>query len=117
MKKIFATFMIMATMAIMLPLAASAQTYTTRQVIRNGRRQTVRVYTTTRTRRVYGYNNRYRTGRITPQEQRRLSREKNRYGRLENRVSRDGVITNREADKLNRRANKYNRRYRRARNN
>ena len=41
MKKIISTFLIMAVMAIMLPLAASAQT---RRVYRNGRYQTVRVY-------------------------------------------------------------------------
>lgn len=117
MKKIFATFMIMATIAVMLPLAADAQTYTTRRVYRNGRWQTVRVYTTTTPRRAYGYNNRYRTGRITPQEQRRLARERNRYYRAANRAVRDGVITNQEARKLNRRANKYGRRVNRARNN
>jgi hypothetical protein len=117
MKKIFATFMIMATIAIMLPLAAAAQTYTTRRVYRNGRYQTVRVYTQTTSRRNYGYNNRYRTARITPQEQRRLARERYRYGRLQNRVVRDGVITNKEARKLNRRADKYGRRVNRARNN
>ena len=109
--------MVMATIAVMLPLAANAQTYTTRRVYRNGRMQTVRVYTTTTTRRNYGYNNRYRTGRITPQEQRRLARERNRYGRLQNRVVRDGVITNREVRKLDRRADRYGRRVNRARNN
>ena len=112
MKKIFAAFMVMAMMAIMLPLAANAQTYTTRRVYRNGRWQTVRVYTTT-TRR----NNRYRTNRITPQERRRLARERNRYIRLRNRTTRDGVVTRRESRKLDRRARKYNRDIRRARNN
>ena len=34
----------MALMAIMLPLATAAQTYTTRRVYRNGRYRTVRVY-------------------------------------------------------------------------
>ena len=116
MKKIFATFMIMATIAVMLPLAASAQIYTTRRVYRNGRWQTVRVYTTT-TRRNYGYNNTYRTRGITPQEQRRLTRERNRYYRTANRATRDGVITNKEARKLDRRAVKYSRRVNRARNN
>lgn len=112
MKKIFATFMVIAMMAIMLPLAANAQTYTTRRVYRSGRWQTVRVYTTT-TRR----NNRYRTNRVTPQERRRLARERNRYIRLRNRTTRDGVITRRESRKLDRRAHKYNRDIRRARNN
>lgn len=117
MKKIFATFMIMATIVVILPLAVDAQTYTTRRVYRNGRWQTVRVYTTTTTRRNYGYNDRYRTGRITAQEQRRLARQRNRYYRTANRVTRDGVITNKEVRKLNRRADKYNRRVNRARNN
>jgi hypothetical protein len=116
MKKIFVTFLIMATIAVMLPLAVDAQTYTTRRVYRNGRWQTVRVYTTT-TRRNYGYNNTYRTGRITPQERRRLARERNRYYRTANRATRDGVITNKEARKLDRRAVKYSRRVNRARNN
>ena len=41
MKKFIATFVMMAMMAIMLPLAANAQTY--QRVYRNGRYQTVRV--------------------------------------------------------------------------
>lgn len=117
MKKIFATLMIIATAAILLPMTAEAQTYTTRRVYRNGRYQTIRVYTTTASRRNYGYNNRYRTSGITPQEQRRLARERNRYGRLQNRVTRDGVITGREARKLNNRSSKYVRRVNRARDN
>lgn len=44
MKKFIATFIMMAMMAIMLPLAVNAQTYTTQRVYRNGRWQTVRVY-------------------------------------------------------------------------
>lgn len=44
MKKFIIGFVMMAVMAIMLPLAASAQTYTTRRVYRNGRYRTVRVY-------------------------------------------------------------------------
>lgn len=44
MKKFIIGFVMMAVMAIMLPLAANAQTYTTRRVYRNGRYQTVRVY-------------------------------------------------------------------------
>ncbi|MGI9036623.1 MAG: hypothetical protein ACR2GD_11370 [Pyrinomonadaceae bacterium] len=42
MKKFIATFLTIAMMAIMLPLAANAQTY--QRVYRNGRYQTVRVY-------------------------------------------------------------------------
>lgn len=44
MKKILATFVVMAMMAIMLPLAANAQTYGYQRVYRNRRYQTVRVY-------------------------------------------------------------------------
>ncbi len=44
MKKIIVTFVMMAVMAILLPLTADAQTYTTRRVYRNGRYRTVRVY-------------------------------------------------------------------------
>ncbi len=44
MKKFIATFLTIAMMAIMLPLAANAQTYKTQRVYRNGRYQTVRVY-------------------------------------------------------------------------
>lgn len=117
MKKTFATLMVLATMAVMLPLAADAQTYTTRRVYRNGRYQTVRIYTTTSRNKNYGYNDRYRMGRVTPQEQRRLARQRNRYGRLQNRVVRDGVITKQEVRKLDKRADKYNRRVNRARNN
>ncbi len=44
MKKIITIFMMMFVFAAMLPIAASAQTYTTRRVYRNGRYRTVRVY-------------------------------------------------------------------------
>lgn len=44
MKKFIIGFVMMAVMAIMLPLAANAQTYGTRRVYRNGRYQTARVY-------------------------------------------------------------------------
>ena len=44
MRKIISAFIMAAFMAIMLPLAASAQTYTTRRVYSNGRYRTVRVY-------------------------------------------------------------------------
>ncbi len=44
MKKFILGFVMMALVAIMLPLSASAQTYTTRRVYRNGRYQTIRVY-------------------------------------------------------------------------
>ena len=117
MKKIFAAFMVMATMAIVLPLAAGAQTYTTRRVYRNGRLQTVRVYTTRTTNRNYRYNNNNRTGYISARERARLARERNRYSRTARRATRDGVITTREARRLNRQANRYARRVRRARNN
>ena len=116
MKKIFAIFMVMAMAVIMLPLAANAQTYTVRRVYRNGRWQTVRVYTTT-TRRTNGYNNRYENGRVTPQERRRLARERANYYRTRNRAARDGVITRKEARKLNKKARKYVRRVNRARTN
>lgn len=44
MKKIIAIFMMMFVFAVMLPVAADAQTYTTKRVYRNGRYRTVRVY-------------------------------------------------------------------------
>ena len=44
MRKFIATFIMTAMMAIMLPLAANAQTCSYRRVYRNGRYQTVRVY-------------------------------------------------------------------------
>lgn len=44
MKKYIATFLMMSFMAILLPLEASAQTYTTKRVYSNGRYRTVRVY-------------------------------------------------------------------------
>ncbi len=44
MKKFIAAFIVMAVMAIMMPLTANAQTYTTKRVYRNGRYQTVRLY-------------------------------------------------------------------------
>ena len=115
MKKFIATLMVMATMAIMMPLAASAQTYSTRRVYRNGRWQTVRVYTTTNRGNHYGWRN--RNQRITPQERARLMRERMRLMRQRNRVSRDGVITSKEARRLNRSRDKYIRRVRKARNN
>jgi hypothetical protein len=117
MKKIFATFMILATAIIVLPLAADAQTYTTRRVTRNGRIITTRVYTSQQNRRYNGYNNRYSRNGITARERARLARERNRYYRTANRATRDGVITRKEARKLNRQANKYSRRVNRARNN
>jgi hypothetical protein len=115
MKKIFATFMIMATMAIMLPIAASAQTYSTRRVYRNGRWQTVRVVTTVNRGNHYGWRNRNR--RISPQEQMRLARQRNRIYRQRDRITRDGVVTSREARRYNRSTNKYVRTVRRVRNN
>lgn len=112
MKKLFATFMVLATMAIMLPIAAEAQTSTMRRVYRNGRWQTVRVYTPIR--RGSGV---YRQSRITPQERRRLARQRNRLYQQRNRITRDGVVTRQEYRRINRSANKYNRKVRRARNN
>jgi outer membrane lipoprotein SlyB len=44
MKKFIATFIVMVMMAVILPIAASAQTYTTKRVYSNGRWRTVRVY-------------------------------------------------------------------------
>lgn len=44
MKKIIAVFMMLFVFAIMLPVAADAQTYRTRRIYRNGRYQTIRVY-------------------------------------------------------------------------
>jgi hypothetical protein len=117
MKKIIAAFMFMAMAVILLPLEASAQTYTTRRVTRNGRTTTVRVYTSQQSRRYNGYNNRYNRNRITPQERARLARQQSRYYRTANRATRDGVITQREARKLNRQSNRYVRRVNRVRNN
>lgn len=113
MKKFFATLMIIGTFAIMLPLDAFGQTYTTRRVYRNGRWQTIRVYTNPGNR--YGWRNRNRN--ITRQEQRRLNQQATRLYRMRNRITRDNVITEREARRWNRRTNKYQRTVRRARNN
>ncbi len=44
MKKFITAFIVMAVLAIMMPLAAEAQTYRTKRVYKNGRYQTVRVY-------------------------------------------------------------------------
>lgn len=116
MKKFIAAIMMTAMVAIMLPLAASAQTYTTtRRVYRNGRWQTIRVVSRTNQGNYGWRNNRNRT--VTPQEQRRLARERVRLSRYGNRAVRDGRITNREARKLNRKVNRYERRVHRARNN
>lgn len=117
MKKVITAFMLAAVMAVLLPVAAAAQTYATRRVYRNGQWQTVRVYTRTNRGNHYGWRNRYRTGRITPQEQRRLARQRSRIYNLQNRINRDGVVTRREYRKLDRRADKYNRKVVRARNN
>ncbi len=117
MKKIITTLMLAAVMAVILPVAAAAQTYTTRRVYQNGRWQTVRVYTRTNRGNRYAYGNRNRYGRITPQEQRRLYRQRNRIYNLQNRINRDGVVTGREYRKLDKRADKYNRKVVRARNN
>ena len=115
MKKFITAFMLMAIMAIALPIAADAQTYTTRRVYRNGRWQTVRVYARTNRGNHYGWRN--RTNRITPQEQRRLERQRARLARYTNRANRDGVITRKEARKYDKKVNKYERKVNRARNN
>ncbi|MGI8467937.1 MAG: hypothetical protein ACR2N3_05740 [Pyrinomonadaceae bacterium] len=44
MRKFIATLIVMVMMAVMLPLAANAQTYTYKRVYYNGRYHTVRVY-------------------------------------------------------------------------
>lgn len=44
MKKFIAAFLMMAVMAIMMPIAASAQTYYYKRVYRNGSYHLVRVY-------------------------------------------------------------------------
>ncbi len=126
MKKYFAAFFVMAMLAVMLPLAASAQTHTTtRRVYRNGHWHTVRVTTRTNPGRHYGWTrgrhygwyNRNRTATITPSERRRLARQRNRLGTLQTRIIRDGVVTNREARRLDRRTDKYVRKVNKARNN
>lgn len=102
--------MFMAMAVILLPLEASAQTYTTRRVTRNGRTTTIRVYTNTQ-------NGRYGRNGINARERARLARERARYARTARRATRDGVITRKEARKLNRQSNRYVRRVNRARNN
>ncbi len=104
-------------MAIVLPLAANAQT-STRRVYRNGRWQTVRVTTRTNQGNHYGWKNRRnRTATITPQERRRLMRQRNRIVTLQNRVNRDGIVTNKENRKVNKRINKYQKKVTKAGNN
>jgi outer membrane lipoprotein SlyB len=44
MKKFISAFLVMAIMAILMPLAVDAQTYQTKRVYKNGRYRTVRVY-------------------------------------------------------------------------
>jgi hypothetical protein len=44
MKKFIATFLMMAVMAVMVPLTVSAQSYTTQRYYRNGRVYTTKVY-------------------------------------------------------------------------
>lgn len=44
MKKYIASFLMVAMMSLMLPLASYAQTYSTRRYVRNGRTYTERVY-------------------------------------------------------------------------
>lgn len=106
MKKITTIFMAMALAVVMMPLAASAQTYVTRRVYRNGHWQTVRVYNQ------YGQR-----GRITPKERRKLNRERSRIYRTARRDYRDGRLSRHEARKLRKKERKYYRHVRRARNN
>ncbi len=119
MKKFIATFMLMAIVAVILPLTSTAQTMTTtKRVYNNGRRQTVRVVTKTNRGNHYGWRNkRNRTATVTPQERRRLMRQRNRIVTLQNRVTRDGIVTNKENRKVNKRINKYERKVTKARNN
>lgn len=49
------------------------------------------------------------SGRITPQEYRRLSRQKNRISRSENRYYRDGSLSYKENRKLDKQYDKYKR--------
>jgi len=117
MKKFITAFMLMAIMAIVLPIAADAQTTTTRKVSRNGR-TTVRVVTKTNRGHHYGWRNRRnRTPMVTSQEQRRLDRQRSRLSRYGNRINRDGMVTNKEAGKYDKRVNKYERKVNKARNN
>lgn len=69
------------------------------------------------------HNGRYRrvyrrtSGNITPQEARRLHRQRDRISRLYNRSTRDGVLTTKERRKLDKRTTKYNWKYGKAVNN
>lgn len=109
MKKFFATLMVIATLAIMLPLDAFGQSYSYRRVYRNGRWYTVRVYNG-RSYNVYNRN------RITPREYRNLSRQRYRLYNQRNRITRDGYVTRQESRRWNRSTNRYYRNLRRARN-
>lgn len=113
MKKIFATLMVMASFAFMVPLETFAQTYTTRRVYRNGRWTTVRVYTTTNRGNHYGWRNRG----VSPRERARLNRQRMRLYNTRNRITRDGIVTQREARRWNKQTTKYRRTVRRVRNN
>lgn len=100
-------------MALMLPLETFAQTYRTQRVYRNGRWQTVRVYTNNGN--YYGWRNRNRG--ITASERVRLARQRYKIYNQRNRITRDGVITRSEARRINRSTNRYYRTQRRVRNN
>jgi hypothetical protein len=113
MKKFFASLMVMATLAFMVPFEAFAQTYTTRRVYRNGRWQTIRVYTPTNRGNRYGWRNRG----VSPQERARLNRQRARIYNSRNRIIRDGVVTRKEARRWNKQTNRYQRTVRRVRNN
>lgn len=105
--------MIIGTLAVLLPLDAAAQTYRTQRVYRNGRWQTVRVYTNNGS----NYGSRYRTRGISAKERERLARQRYRLYQQRNRITRDGSISDSEARRLNRSRQKYQRRVNRARNN
>lgn len=60
---------------------------------------------------------RYRQRRITPQEARRLQRQRAQLIRQRNRVYRDGYVTRQEQRRLQRKAIKYRRHVQRARRN
>lgn len=114
MKKFFASLMVMATLAFMVPFESFAQTYTTRRVYRNGRWQTVRVYVPRVNRgNHYGWRNRG----VSPRERARLNRQWGRLNNSRSRILRDGVVTRKEARRWNKQTNKYQRTVRKVRNN
>jgi hypothetical protein len=124
MKKFFASLMIIATLAFIVPFEAFAQTTMTRRVYRNGRVQTTRVHTQTNRGNHYGWRNRNRGNRygwrnrgVTPQERARLNRQRMRLYNTRNRITRDGMVTEREARRWNKQTNRHQRTMRKVRNN